>query len=121
MYGVTRWGSYALALALALGWSGCRRYADPPPPLPPPPRMPVTAAAPPPPPPPKCESPEENCTAQESTRIEIADSGIDYEPPLGWTYVKGSDHARALEGQRGAVVGFAVVPTDKRKTDEVLA
>ena len=75
----------------------------------------------PPPPPPKCESPEENCTTEGPTRIEIAGTGIDYEPPIGWTYVKGADHARALEGQRVAVVGFAVVPTEKTKTDEVLA
>ncbi len=125
---MTRWGSCrrhlleAGLLALALGWPGCRRYAAPPPPLPPPPRMPATAATPPPPPPPKCESPEENCTAEDSTRIEIADSGIDYAPPLGWTYVKGADHSRALEGQRVAVVGFAVVPVpEKKKTDQVLA
>jgi hypothetical protein len=125
MYVVTRWASWRRQLltpaliALALGWSACRRQNAAPPPPPPPPVASAPAAPPPPPPPPKCESPEEQCTAEDSTRVEIGDSGIDYAPPLGWRYVKGLDHSRALESQGAAVVGFAVVPEES--PNEVLA
>lgn len=103
----------ATAFALLLNTAACRRQTAPPP-QPPPPPPPAKVEEPPPPPPPKCESSEENCIADESTRVEITDSGIAYAPPPGWVYVKASDHARASESSGAAVVGFAISEADDR-------
>jgi hypothetical protein len=79
-----------------------------------PPEQPAAppAAAPAPPPEPRCESLAEGCKADESTRIEISESGVFCTPPPGWTFEKHPDHSRTVEPTGVAEVAFTVADSE---------
>jgi hypothetical protein len=73
----------------------------------------ATSAAPaPPPPPPRCESLAEGCKADETTRAEIAGSGVFCTPPAGWSFEKLPDHTRTVEAAGVAEVAFRVADSE---------
>jgi hypothetical protein len=93
----TRLWSITLCLAVSFG---CGSKPPPPPPAPkeePPPPPPPKKEEP--PPPPKCEAMTESCTAQEGTKARIGESGLVFDPPVGWTYAQESDAAIAAMGE----------------------
>ncbi|HEV8244616.1 MAG TPA: hypothetical protein VGP93_02480 [Polyangiaceae bacterium] len=113
-------GHTGFLLLLLTLYGACRR---PPPQAPPPSPPPATvAAAPTPapaPPPPSCEGPNDDCKADATTRIQVADSGVAYSPPPGWKYLKAADYSRAEHAEGMASVGVTLANSES--DDDVLA
>lgn len=93
--------------------------ASKPPPAPPKPapEPPPVKVEPPPPPPPKCEAIDEHCSATDGAKARIVDSGLRFEPPVGWEYAQQHDATLAnLGGASLAVTTHDVGdPKDLRK------
>ncbi len=83
---------------LLVSWcaSGCH---------PPPPTVAAAPTAtpapppPPPPPPPKCEALTENCTATESTLLDVGAQGATLTPPSGWKFARLADRSVAVSAE----------------------
>jgi hypothetical protein len=61
-------------------------------------------APPPPPPPPKCEALTENCTATESTLLDVGAQGTTLTPPSGWKYAKLADRSVAVSAEGKSIL-----------------
>ncbi len=88
--------------------AGCHPKAVVAPPPPPPAAAPP---APPLPPAPKCDALIENCTANESTTLAIAERGASLQPPSGWKYAKQSDRSIALSSEGKALLTVVEIST----------
>ena len=64
---------------------------------------------PPPPPPPKCEALAENCTATESTLLDIGAQGATLTPPSGWKYAKLADRSVAVSSEGKSILAVSEI------------
>jgi hypothetical protein len=106
---VLRW----LPLTAVLLVAAC---SSPPPPLPPvlevEPPEPVEPEV---PPLPKCESLDEECKAEEGTRLGIAGTTYDFTPPAGWTYAILERATVAQVDAGNAVIALTSIVPEKDK------
>jgi hypothetical protein len=90
--------------------------AEPPPPQQP--QQPIVEAEPPPPPKlKKCESLDEECKAQASTKAKVKSGALVFKPTEGWVYAQAEEHTLAQSSADGAalVIGTYATEKDPRK------